>query len=279
MGGHGMRSNMGDIHRQNQALRPNQYFKNDGMGNFVYAYDDQFTEKKEEGHHHGDVKGHYAYTMPNGIERQVDYVADNNGFHVRDNADPARIKRSSEPNLVQTKMTSVMDSSLREDGSDMLRMSNMMGRDMPTQMDRNMMGTDQQRYSNIMMGQNTMGGKMISQNNLGRNMMGQDINNIMSNRGMTSGMSNKMGHGRTMKGMGHNLMGQDRTSQMMSGNIMGHQDMTPNLVYNSRMGHNLINNQMSSKAMNTNNGLVGQRMMQQMEMRHVPETHTSSRLF
>merc|ERR1719391_588853 len=140
---------------------------------------------------------------------------------------------------------------------------------MTTQMDRNTMGTDQQRYSNIMM----------SQNNLGRNMMGQDINNIMSNRGMTSGMSNMMGHGRTMEVMGHNLMGQDMTSQMMSGDIMGHQDMTHNLVYNSRMGHNLINNQMSSKAMNTNNGLVGQRMMQQMEMRHVPETHTSSRLF
>merc|ERR1711915_1050492 len=158
-------------------------------------------------------------------------------------------------------------------------MSNMMGHDMSTQMDRNMMGTDQQRYSNIMMGQNTMGGKMMSQNNLGRNMMGQDINNIMSNRGMTSGMSNMMGHDRTMEVMGHNLMGQDRTSQMMSGNIMGHQDMTPNLMYINRMGHNLINNQMSSKAMNTNNGLVRQRMMQQMEMRQVPETYTSSRLF
>merc|ERR1712113_386505 len=83
-----------------------------------------------------------------------------------------------------------------------------------------------------------MGGKMISQNNLGRNMMGQDINNIMSNRGMTSGMSNMMGHGRTMEVMGHNLMGQDRTSQIMSGNIMGHQDMTPNLMYINRMGHN-----------------------------------------
>jgi len=279
MMGQGVRSNLRDIHRQNQALEPNQYFKNDGMGNFVYAYDDQFTEKKEEGHHHGDVKGHYAYTMPNGIERQVDYVADNNGFHVRDNADPARIKRSSEPSFVNTKMTSVIDSSSMNHGHDMHRMSNMMGRDMPTQMDRNMMGTDQQRYSNIMMGQNTMGGKMISQNNLGRNMMGQDINNIMSNRGMTSGMSNMMGHGRTMEVMGHNLMGQDRTSQMMSGNIMGHQDMTPNLMYINRMGHNLINNQMSSKAMNTNNGLVRQRMMQQMEMRQVPETYTSSRLF
>merc|ERR1712055_387745 len=59
-----MRSNMRDIHRQHQALGPNQYIKKDDVGNYVYAYDDQLTEKKEEGNHRGDVKGRYAYTMP-----------------------------------------------------------------------------------------------------------------------------------------------------------------------------------------------------------------------
>merc|ERR1711973_540205 len=101
----------------------------------------------------------------------------------RDNTDPARIKRSSEPDLVQTKMTSVLDSYLRDDGRDMLRMSNMMG-------------MDQQRYSNIMMGRNMMG-----QDSMGRNMMGQET---MSR--------NLMGQ----NSMGRNMMGQDRTSQMIS---------------------------------------------------------------
>merc|ERR1719495_945354 len=178
--GQEMRSTIRDMHRQNQVVMPNQYIKKDNMGNYVFAYDDQLTKRKEEGNNHGGVKGQYTYTMPNGLQRQVDFVADNDGFHVRDNADPARIKRSSEPNLVQTKMTSVMDSSLREDGSDMLRMSNMMG-------------MDQQRYSNIMMGRN-----MIGQDSIGRNMMGQDT---MSR--------NLMGQ----NSMGRNMMRQGNTRQ------------------------------------------------------------------
>merc|ERR1719295_1614546 len=202
---------MRDMHRQNQVVMPNQYIKKDNMGNYVFAYDDQLTKRKEEGNNHGGVKGQYTYTMPNGLQRQVEFVADNNGFHVRDNADPARIKRSSEPDLVQTKMTSVMDSSLRDDGLDMLRMSNMMG----TERDINMMGMDQQRYSNIMMGRNmmgqdsmgrnmmgqeTMGRNMMRQGNMRQNMMGRNIYNIMSNRGMTADM---MGHQ-----MESNMMGQ-----------------------------------------------------------------------
>merc|ERR1719309_1801539 len=179
--GQGMRSNMRNMHRQNQVVMPNQYIKKDNMGNYVFAYDDQLTKRKEEGNNLGDVKGQYTYTMPNGLQRQVEFVADNNGFHDRDNADPARIKRSSEPDLVQTKMTSVLDSSLRDDGRDMLRMSNMMG----TERDINMIGMDQQRYSNIMMGRNMMG-----QDSLGRNMMGQET-------------------------MGRNLMGQETMSRNM----------------------------------------------------------------
>merc|ERR1719309_650509 len=182
MMGQEMRSTIRDMHRQNQVDMPNQYIKKDNMGNYVFAYDDQLTKRKEEGNNHGGVKGQYTYTMPNGLQRQVDFVADNDGFHVRDNADPARIKRSSEPDLVQTKMTSVLDSSLRDDGREMLRMSNMIGMDQ----DINMMGMDQQRYSNIMMGRNMMGQDSLGRNMLGqetmrRNMMGRNIYNIMSN--------------------------------------------------------------------------------------------------
>merc|ERR1719308_174617 len=193
-----MRSNMRDEHRQNQAFGPNQYFVKDDFGNYIYSYNDQQSEKSEQ--NNGKVtKGHYAYIMSNGVKRRVDYIADDNGFHIiQDNADPARIKRSSQPSLVQTQMTSVMDSSLRDDARDMYRMSNMMGRHMSSQMDSNMMGMDQQRYSNMMerrnmmgqdsmdrqmMGQDSMGRRMMGQNTMGRNMMGRNIYNVMSNRG------------------------------------------------------------------------------------------------
>merc|ERR1719369_1276912 len=119
--------------------------------------------------------------MANGVKRKVEYVADNNGFHIiRDNADPARIKRSTEPDLLQTRMTSVMDSaSLRDDARDMYIMSNIMGRDT---MGRNMMGQDsmgrnmmgQDTMGRNMMGQDSMGRKMMGQDTMGRNMMGQD---------------------------------------------------------------------------------------------------------
>merc|ERR1719391_356896 len=234
MMGQEMRSNMRDM--QNQAFGPNQYFKTDDAGNYVYSYNDQQSEKSEEGNDQFK-KGRYAYIMSNGVKRQVEYIADNNGFHIiKDNADPARIKRSSEPDLFQTKMTSVMDSSsLRDDGRDMYRMSNMMGRDMSSQMDSNMVGMDQRRYSNMMgrnmMGQDFMDSHMMGQNNLGRNMMGQDsmdrnmmdqdnmgrnmmgrnIYNIMSNNGMPSDMSGMMGR------QDSSMMGQ----QDMSVNVMG----------------------------------------------------------
>merc|ERR1711951_270313 len=260
---------------------------------------DQQSEKSEEGNNQF-TKGHYTYIMSNGVKRQVEYIADNNGFHIiRDNADPARIKRSSEPDLVQTKMTSVMDSSsLRDDARDMHRMSNMMGRDMSSQMDRSLMGMDQQRYFNMMMGRNmigqdsrgrqmmdrnmmgqdsmdrqmmngnvmmgrdNMGQRMMAQNTMGRNMMGRNIYNVMSNRGMTSDMSNMMN-----QQMDSNMMGRDMTMDVMGRNMMG-QDMM-----------DMANSQKSSEMMNSNNGLMGQRMMQQMQMERVPETYTSTRFF
>merc|ERR1719315_590235 len=111
MMGQEMRSNMRDMHRQNQAIVPNQYMVKDDFGNYVYSYNDQQSEKSEEGNAEL-IKGQYAYIMANGVKRQVEYVADNNGFHIiRDNADPARIKRSTEPDLLQARMTSMIDSS------------------------------------------------------------------------------------------------------------------------------------------------------------------------
>merc|ERR1712110_933737 len=304
-------SNMREMPKQNQAMGftgPNQYFVKDNFGNYVYSYNDQQSEKSEEGNNQS-IRGQYAYIMSNGIKRRVEYIADNNGFHIiRDNADPARIKRSTEPDLLQTRMTSMMDSSsLRDDTRDMYRMSNQMGRDMPS--NRNLMDLKQQRYSNMMgqdsmnrniMGQDTMGRNMMGQNIMGRNMMGRNIYNIVSNRGMNSDVSNMLGQemnsnmmGRDMTMMSRNMLGQDRNSQLMSRNMLGRQEMTPNTMYSNMMGQDkmeMFNNQISSNMLNShrmssdmknlsNNGLMGQRMMQKMEIERVPETYTSTRFF
>merc|ERR1719150_722633 len=171
---------------RDQAMAPNQYFLQDKFGNYAYAYATQNSEKKEEGDQNS-VKGHYAYIMSNGQRGRVDYIADNQGFHViRDDADNARLlKRSVEPDLIQTKMTSYMDSSsLRDDSMDMHRMmspNNMMLRN--NQMGRNM-------YMN-----NDMSSQMVN-----RNMMSQDMSNNMMNR---------------------NMMGQDMSSNMMNRNMIG----------------------------------------------------------
>merc|ERR1711936_511303 len=91
-----------------------------------------------------------------------------------------------------------------------------------------------------------------------------------------------------------NMMGQDRNSQMMGQNMLGHKEMTPNTMYsnvigqgrmdisNNRMSSNIMNNrEMPSEMMNfhSNSGLMGQRMMQKMEIEPVPETYTSTRFF
>merc|ERR1712168_870196 len=216
-----MRSNMRDEHRQNQAFGPKQYFVKDDFGNYVYSYTDHQSEKSEQ--NNGKVtKGHYAYIMSNGVKRRVDYIADDNGFHIiQDNADPARIKRSSEPALVQSQMTSVMDSSLWDNAPDMFMMSNMMGRDT---MDHQMMGQD------------SMGHRMMGQNTMGRNMMGRNIYNVMSNRDsdMLIGQqmnSNMMGRDMNMDVMGRNIMGRD----MMGLNMMG-RDMTMDVMGRNMMG-------------------------------------------
>jgi len=298
-----IRSNMRDMHRQNQAITtPNQYMVKDDFGNYAFSYNDQHSEKSEEGNTQS-IKGQYAYIMANGVKRRVEYLADNNGFHVRDNADPARIKRSTEPDLLQTRMTSVMDSSsLKDDPSNMYRMSNVMGRDMPSNMDRNLMGMEQQRYSN-MMSRDSFNRNTVGRNTMGRNMMGRNIYNIMSNRDMTSDVSNMMGQQMNSNMMGQNMnmnmmsgnmMGQDRNSQMMGLNMLGHQNMTPNTMYSNMMDQDrmdMSNNRMSSTMMksrgkssnmmntHSNSGLLGQRIMQKMEIERIPETYTSSRLF
>merc|ERR1711973_983389 len=103
--------------------------------------------------------------------------------------------------------------------------------------------------------------------------------------------SNTMGQDMTMDVMGRNRINQARNTQMMGGDIMmGRQDMTPNMMYHGIMGQGMMdmtNNQMSSNMMSgrgmmdsrSNNGLMGQRMMQKMEIERVPETYLSTRFY
>merc|ERR1719411_395478 len=233
---------MRDMYSADQAMGPNQYFLQDKFGNYAYAFANQNSEKMEKGDQNS-VKGHYAYIMSNGQKRRVDYIADNQGFHViRDDADNARLlKRSVEPDLIQTKMTSYMDSSsLRDDSMDMHRMmspnnmmlrNNQMGRnmymnnDMSSQMvNRNMMSQDM--YSNM------MHGNMMGQDMMNRNMMGQDMSNNMMNLNSRNMMSNNMMNSRNM--MNNQMMGQDMMQSNM--NMMNQGMNRMNSYANELMG-------------------------------------------
>merc|ERR1712117_582847 len=75
------------------------------------------SEKQEVGNtQSGQVKGHYSYVDGNGMNRRVDYVADNNGFRASGKGiNEHRIKREAEAEAeadpkVMTRMTSVMTS-------------------------------------------------------------------------------------------------------------------------------------------------------------------------
>merc|ERR1711973_524048 len=194
-------------------MGPNQYFLQDKFGNYAYAYANQNSEKMEKGDQNS-VQGHYAYIMSNGQKRRVEYIADNQGFHViRDDADNAgRFKRSVEPDLIQTKMTSYMDSSsLRDDSRDMYRM----------------MSPNNMMYMNNQMGRNMFMNNDMSSQMANHNMMSQDMYSNMMNR---------------------NMMGQDMSNNMMYRNMMG-QDMPNSYANNELMGQerNMMSQRMEIK--------------------------------
>merc|ERR1719400_2061627 len=240
-----MSPRMKNMYSTDQAMGPNQYFLQDKFGNYAYAFANQNSEKMEKGDQNS-VKGHYAYIMSNGQKRRVDYIADNQGFHIiRDDADnTGRFKRSAEPDLIQTKMTSYMDSSsLRDESRDMYRImsrNNLMNRNrMDNQMGRNMYMT------------NDMSSQMLHNNIMSQNMMGQDmLSNMMNSRNMM---------GQDMNMMNRNMMGQDMSNSMMYSNMRS-QDM-PNRMMNMNRQNIKSNNLMNSRDMMSNQ-MIGQDMMQ-----------------
>merc|ERR1719495_533186 len=288
---------------------PRQYHLQDKFGNFEYAYANKDSEKMEKGNDMS-VRGRYAYIMSNGVLRRVDYIADNNGFHVlQDNADKSRsqdrIKRSVEPNLIQARMTSFLDSSsLRDDALVNPNVYNMMRQDMSNNMilqrnRMNQMSSQSNMYdmmdrsSNIkdnMMGHNRMGQNMYS------NMMGQDMSSNTKNRNIIGqdNMRNVMGQDMIEeKIVGHNMaqntysnmMGRDMSSSLMNRNMMG-QDMLNHNMMGQEMSSNMMGQERSSNMMNTyvndvNRLPLGQRntMSQRIQIEQIPQSVSRTTFF
>merc|ERR1711973_288532 len=246
------------------VVNPNQYLLKDNFGNYAFGYSTQNSEMAEQGNDQVK-KGHFANIMADGKLRRVDYVANDQGFHIlRDTADNTGryIKREAEaepsvdPDLIRTRMTSYMDSSsLRDDGKDVHGMSNnMMGRGLSSSSmrPRNNQMSSLHRSSDLM------------NHGMSSNMMGHDMSTNLMGRDMST---NLMG-----RDMYTNLMGLDRTSNMMgrdmSANLMGHDmtsslldhDMLPNMM-NPTMDVNKMGQTMYSNAMDNNNKMMASNVM------------------
>merc|ERR1711973_782408 len=204
------------------VVNPNQYHLKDNLGNYAFGYSTQNSEMAEEGNAQLK-KGHFANIMADGKLRRVDYIADNQGFHIlRDTADNTGkyIKReaepSVEPDLIRTRMTSYMDSSSLRNDNNMHQMSNnQMGRDMSS----SMMQRNKQLTSNMYRANNLMGRDMSTMN-----MMDNDMSSM--NNMMGQGLDNMMGHDMSYR---NNMMGPDMSSR---NNMVGH-DMSSNQMLSS----------------------------------------------
>merc|ERR1712198_765345 len=210
---------------------------------------------------------HADHSGTHGKLRHVEYLANDDGFHIlRDTADTTGryIKRSaeglSEPDLIKTRMTSILDStSVRDDNLEMYNMpNNMMGRDRaPSRMQQrnNQRGT--QMSSNLY---------QLSNN---RNMMGQDNSYNMIGQDMSADMlsnmdrfSNRRGQDRltnmrqnTMrdeadKMMGRPKMSQYRSNKMQDSNIMKSQANRMDQDTSSRQVNQMRGIDMSDKVVN-----------------------------
>merc|ERR1711990_237863 len=262
---------------------PRQYHLQDEFGNFEYAYANQDSEKMEKGNDML-VRGRYAYIMSDGVLRRVEYIANNNGFHVlQDNADTSRsqerIKRSVRPDQLRTRMTTLIDSSSLMDNSMVNpNVYNMMGRDMShnmmqrhkmnqmssqghmygmldrssnmmdkTMRDQHMM--DRNRIDQNLMGRKRMGENLIGRNRIDENMLGQKVmdENMMGRNKM---YSNVMGQDMSTN---RNLIGQDN---MRTRNMMTQEMRQENMMGRDTMGNNVYSNMMAQDVVNRN--MMGQ---------------------
>jgi len=241
------------------VVNPNQYLEKDNFGNYAFGYSTQNSEMSEVGNAQSK-KGHFANIMADGKLRRVDYVADNQGFHIlRDTADKTGryIKREAEaeplvqPDLIRTRMTSYMDSSsLRDDEKEShSRFNNIMSREMTSSaMPRNNQMSAMYRSSDMM--NQGMSSNMMNQG-MPSIMMGQDLTSNVMGRDMTANMMDQRMSNQMMgRGMSNNMMGHDMTFSNIG------RDMSTNLMNLNRnmpmMGQTLYTNKMSQRDMVSN---------------------------
>jgi len=255
------------------VVNPNQYHLKDSFGNYAFGYSTQNSEMAEEGNAQSK-KGHFANIMADGKLRRVDYIADNQGFHIlRDTADNTGkyIKReaetSVEPDLIRTRMTSYMDSSSLRNDNDMHKMgNNQMGRDMSS----SMMQRNNMLNSNLYRANNLMGHDMST-----INMMGNDMSSMNSIMGRDTSSINMMGRDMSsMDLMGHdmssiNMMGRDMSSlNMVDHEMSSRNNMMGQGMVNNMMGHDMSSVNMMGHDMLSRNNMMGQGSMVNNMMGH-----------
>merc|ERR1711973_210817 len=273
-----------DVSHPKPVVSPNQYFLQDDFGNFAYGYSTQNSERAEEGNGN-TVKGHFANIMADGKLRRVDYIADDQGFHIlRDTADNTRrfIKREAEADNIQLNIStsaSLRDSTQDAEMSAKMSMTpnTMLGHDMSM---NNMRHRNNQMSSNMYMSSDMMGhdmsspdmGKMMRQNKYqivpswDETVMGHNMDNTKMGAPMVQAM---LGHSmdKTMMGapmvqtmLGHNNMDKNMRFNMFGFPMMGHPTYTNMMgrdMSSSMMGNNMYSNIMG-RDMASN--MVGQDM-------------------
>jgi len=278
----GMR--MGDrqmsMYNNDQAMGIDQYYKRDDFGNYAYGYANGNSEKYEVGNPQGGVKGHYMYVDSNGMNRRVEYIADDQGFRII-GKEGERFKREADADM---RMTSYMDSSMMDD--DMYQMERAMrrnGMSMNRRMfDRQMFDRDMSRDN--MMYRNDRREMQMNRNN----MMDRDMQmnrNSMMDRDMQMNRPNMMDRDMmNMRQMSDRQMSDRQMSdrqmsdRQMSDRQMSDHQMSPNMMANNRYFDMY---DMSMPQMRMDDGILGERntMSQRMEIERIPDNRVSYMLF
>merc|ERR1711974_424557 len=182
-----------------------------------------------------------------------------------------RNKRSFEPDLIQTRMASFMDStSLRKSPiinpniySVMGQDNNMMQRNMENEVSskRNMYGMmdissdlDHDILGRNMMGNDMMGHNMMNENLMGHNLYSSDLSVDMMNNNMMD--QEKIGHNMMGQDMSSNMLGSDRYTNLMasfmSSNVMNRNVMGQDMLRGNMMGQDMLRGNMMGQDMSSN---------------------------
>merc|ERR1719499_2769613 len=280
-------NNMNNMHQNNMNMNKQMtmkqtfgvedrpaFYKQDDFGNFAYGYNSGNSEQFVMGNPEEGVKGHYTYVDGNGLNRRVEYVADNDGFRIIKDSDRSgmRFRREAEAEPAKT-MTSVMDSSLMRNDDHQIQRSSLM----PTMsMYRNMMASDRHNMNNQMSYPMN-----INMNNMldGRHQQSMSSEKHMSDMRMSDRqMSDRQMYRNIM--MGDNMMNnrnmmmqEDNMRNNMMNNVMNHNIYNTNNLDSMNMD-NMNNMQMRNmENLNMDDGLLHERntMAQRMEVERIPE--------